>query len=333
MKATAHKLKRALGSLAEYALVLTLYLFAGGLLVGPWVLFAGAPGWPKHSSNDYAVAVFVAVDLLVLLDWAFNRRRWKSRRDRIGSGSLILLSVSGIVAAFAFLYLQLQHSPGGCVDAHPFSHLDAAYLTVTTFTSVGSGYSISSETCRAVVGVQSVVGVTILAAGLAAVVTHLVHRTTDAVVAEACRELRDELATKTRSLSTDQLATVKTLLAQARALQPKDRVLRCIDFEAESGDTRRSLTAESVGMVLRQIEDALNRVSIGDRASNLRKTIDVMGVPPQAGQLYNALREAALRRKPWKRRLRQLPICPDDCSGVTPAEMKERLEVIANAAA
>src|ERR1700730_17903530 len=82
---------------------------------------------------------------------------------------------AALVALFSTLYLQLAHDVPRCFAAPLRHHLDALYVSITTFTTVGSGGIYPKATaCRLAVASQTIVGLMIIAVGIAGLAARLV---------------------------------------------------------------------------------------------------------------------------------------------------------------
>jgi hypothetical protein len=92
--------------------------------------------------------------------------------------SAFLLWVVGMLGIFADRYFALMRlAPGSFGEQAGFTNLDAVYVSVTTFTSLGSG-SIQpiSQTARSLVTLESITALITVAVGLTLVVTGITQR-------------------------------------------------------------------------------------------------------------------------------------------------------------
>jgi hypothetical protein len=99
-----------------------------------------------------------------------NNLRWLM----VGAG----LWLSSILGAFAETYLTLAREvPGSFTDQSKFTGLDAAYVAITTFTSVGSGaLQPIGQLARATVMVESALALITVGVGLALLVAGITAR-------------------------------------------------------------------------------------------------------------------------------------------------------------
>jgi hypothetical protein len=103
---------------------------------------------------------------------------------RAVNSALVFIGIVGMVGAFAGAYLELGYASRGCFNPNVHHHIDAIYVALTNFTTVGSGgFSPHSGACRLVVAGESVVGVAVVAVGIAVLAARLVVYRSQASIA------------------------------------------------------------------------------------------------------------------------------------------------------
>lgn len=90
----------------------------------------------------------------------------------------LLAWLSWVLGSFAQIYLDLARTvPGSFTDQAKFSDLDAAYVSITTFTSLGSGsIQPTGEAARAVVTLESFVALITVAIAIGLMVAGIAGR-------------------------------------------------------------------------------------------------------------------------------------------------------------
>lgn len=137
--------------------------------VGPWVLYVNH--WPTRSLSSPLGEILIAGSIgaaAVTAAWSatLDLARWKR------ASMTFLFAVNLGLAEFSYIYWSLSGSARGAFSV-PLNKTDAAYFTLTTFTTTGFGdIAARSEAARLVVTVQMALGFVAVAVGLAVLVAN-----------------------------------------------------------------------------------------------------------------------------------------------------------------
>ena len=158
------------------------WLGLGGLAALPWLVFAMAPGLDSNQEVVFgllATAAFIFA-LVIMFGLVFASEFSDTGRYEPGWSAvgIVACCFAAVVGWFAALYVQISADDHGWfVDSskathqHVLGHADAAYFTILTFTTAGTGnISPTGEASRLIVSGQSLLGLIIIAfliAGLA----------------------------------------------------------------------------------------------------------------------------------------------------------------------
>jgi hypothetical protein len=148
-------------------LIATGLFFSGylGLILGPWLVFGLAP--TKSASSVYWWAGGLGTFCFLYLFYVLTGRDFGKFTWRVPGLLKVTASLLGVMASFAAVYLQLNHSHPDAFKPQLKGHLDALYFSVTTLSTVGFGdQKPASQACRAVVTGQMAVTLAIVAVGL-----------------------------------------------------------------------------------------------------------------------------------------------------------------------
>jgi hypothetical protein len=137
-----------------------------GLILGPWVVFGLAPVRTARASDVYNWAGGLGAFCLVYMFVVLLGRSLSRFEPRVPGLLKVTVSLSGVVASFAAVYLQLNHSKPCCFDPALTGKLDALYFTLTTLTTVGYGPKPNCPASQDVVMGQLVATLVIVAVGL-----------------------------------------------------------------------------------------------------------------------------------------------------------------------
>jgi hypothetical protein len=158
------------------------WLGLGGLAAFPWLVFAMAPGLDSNQEVVFgllATAAFIFA-LVIMFGLVFANEFSDTGRYEPGWSAfgIVACCFAAVVGWFAALYVQISADDHGwfmdsskTTHQHVLGHADAAYFTILTFTTAGTGnISPTGEASRLIVSGQSLLGLTIIAfliAGLA----------------------------------------------------------------------------------------------------------------------------------------------------------------------
>lgn len=159
---------------------------------GPgWILFAIGPlprGIASFAAAWLVLAASTVVALVRMAGIVLDVEFWRqlpppgqaSRFDKAGLADLLLTFVAGIsilIGGFSFAYLQLAYNSPQFFTGLNHPHADVVYVTITSFTSLGSGeITPHSEVCRLLVAGQSMIGLFVISFGIAGLTNRLLSR-------------------------------------------------------------------------------------------------------------------------------------------------------------
>ena len=148
-------------------------LVISGLLV---VVYFLAPVEPAATGARALVRAALAVAGLVVVAVLVARLAIRLLRDESGAGAALLVALVGGVVMFAFVdYLVALSRPDQFADLE--TKTDGLYFAVTTLTTTGFGdVHARGELARALVTVQMVYNIAVIATGASALVNRLTTR-------------------------------------------------------------------------------------------------------------------------------------------------------------
>jgi hypothetical protein len=139
-------------------------IFGAGTVV-PWIMFATTDKAPL-GVTAFPEILYLAV-LLGVLSYVTPRvHPGRTRTILIGHFAAFL---SFLLAEFAYVYWWMSQTRPHGFSEH-LNHLDAAYLTLGTFFTAGSGIDLESTATRTIGLVQMVLGFGAVAVGIASFV-------------------------------------------------------------------------------------------------------------------------------------------------------------------
>lgn len=145
-------------------------LLTDGLLV--WIPLAtsmrpqtGDAGWTSFAIANGVVFLIGVVAFIAVLMTSWPNLPWRL----LVAFPLVILNLIG---GFAFTYFELSsYVPESFTGQDSLSSIDAIYVAVTTFTSVGSGsIQPATQTARALITLESITSLIAVALGLGLVI-------------------------------------------------------------------------------------------------------------------------------------------------------------------
>jgi hypothetical protein len=133
--------------------------------------------WQPHvpvSMTVIGALILAAGFVLMIFVVVFMPTFWSSLAEQIISTLVVLTCLSGLVGVFAEAYLQFTHESPRCFGTY-LGHVNAIYVTITTFTNAGAGdFKPLSTSCRLLVAGQSVIGLAIVAIAISGLAARLI---------------------------------------------------------------------------------------------------------------------------------------------------------------